>query len=96
MFDWLSGLGSSVGNLFKDGSWLSSAFSGQNFANTLGAGAKAFGVLSDYNASKAKEKFDNKVFGLQEQQYNNLLKDQEEEKKRRDKVDDTLASVWGY
>ena len=95
MWDWMSNLGSSMGNLFGDGEWLKTAFSGQNFANTIGAGAKAFGAVSDYNAANAKEKFDNKVFGLQEQQYNNLLKDQEEEKKRRNKVDDTLASVWG-
>ncbi len=82
-------------DLFKDGSWLKNAFSGENFGKSLGGMANIGGAVAQYNAANAKENFDNKVFGLQEQQYNNLLKDQEEEKKRRDKVDNSLASVWG-
>lgn len=82
-------------DLFKDGSWLQNAFSGENFGKSLGGMANIGGAVAQYNAANAKENFDNKVFGLQEQQYNNLLKDQEEEKKRRDKVDNSLASVWG-
>lgn len=82
-------------DLFKDESWLKNAFSGENFGKSLGGMANIGGAVAQYNAANAKENFDNKVFGLQEQQYNNLLKDQEEEKKRRDKVDNSLASVWG-
>lgn len=82
-------------NLFKDGSWLSNAFSGENFGNSISGIGKGVGAFAEYKAADAKEKFDNKLFGLQEQQYNNLLKDQEEEKKRRDRVDNGLASVWG-
>ena len=95
MWDWMSNLGSSASSLFGDGKWLSNAFSGENFGKSLGGIAGVGGAVADFNAANAKEKFDNKVFGLQEQQYNNLLKDQEEEKKRRDKVDNSLASVWG-
>lgn len=84
-----------LSDLFKDGSWLKNAFSGENFGKSLGGMANIGGAVAQYNAANAKENFDNKVFGLQEQQYNNLLKDQEEEKKRRDKVDNSLASVWG-
>lgn len=82
-------------DLFKDGSWLKNAFSGENFGKSLGGMANIGGAVAQYNAANAKENFDNKVFGLQEQQYNNLLKDQEEEKKRRDNVDNSFASVWG-
>lgn len=95
MFDWLSNLGTSMGDLFKDGSWLKTAFSGDNFSKTMGAGSAAFDAYSKFNAANAQEKFQDKLFGLQEQQYKNSLKDQEEEKKRRDKVDNSLASVWG-
>jgi len=95
MFDWMSSLGSSVGNLFGDGKWLQNAFSGENFGKSLDGMGKIGGAFAQYKAANDKENFDNKVFGLQEQQYNNLLKDQEEEKKRRDKVDNSLASVWG-
>ena len=95
MWDWMSNLGSSAGSLFGKDSWLKNAFSGENFGKSLGGMANIGGAVAQYNAANAKENFDNKVFGLQEQQYNNLLKDQEEEKKRRDKVDNSLASVWG-
>ena len=95
MWDWMSNLGSSASSLFGDDKWLQNAFSGENFGKSLGGMANIGGAVADFNAANAKENFDNKVFGLQEQQYNNLLKDQEEEKKRRDKVDNSLASVWG-
>lgn len=81
-------------NLFKDGSWLNNAFSGENFGKSLGGIAGIGGAVSNYNSAKAQEKYQNNLFGLQQDQYNNLLKDQEEEKKRRDKVDNSLASVW--
>ncbi|MDK2062789.1 hypothetical protein PT520_09695 [Aliarcobacter butzleri] len=82
-------------NLFKDGSWLSNAFSGENFGKSLTGLAGIGGAISNFNAANAQKDYNNKLFGLQQDQYNNLLKDQEEEKKRRDKVDDSLASVWG-
>ena len=95
MWEWMSNLGNSASSVFSDGSWLKNAFSGENFGKSLGGIADMGGAVAQYNAANAKEKFDNKVFGLQEQQYNNLLKDQEEEKKRRDNVDNSFASVWG-
>uniref|UniRef100_UPI004048B555 hypothetical protein n=1 Tax=Aliarcobacter sp. TaxID=2321116 RepID=UPI004048B555 len=82
-------------NLFKDGSWLSNAFSGENFGKTLGGIAGIGGAVSNFNAANAQKDYNNKLFGLQQTQYNNLLADQEEEKKRRDQVDNSLASVWG-
>lgn len=94
MFDWMSSAGSSVGSIFSDGKWLSNAFSGENFGKSLSGIAGVGGAIANYNAANAKEKFDNKVFGLQEDQYKNQLKDQEEEKRRRDRVDNNLASVW--
>jgi len=85
----------SLGSLFQDGGWLNTAFSGENLSKTLGAGAKAFGAYSDFKAANAQEDYQNKLFGLQEDQYKNALADQDEEKKRRDKVDNSLASIWG-
>lgn len=82
-------------DLFKDGSWLSNAFSGENFGKSLTGIGGIAGAASNFNAANAQKDYNNKLFGLQQDQYNNLLKDQEEEKKRRDKVDDSLASVWG-
>ena len=84
-----------LSSLFGDGSWLKSAFSGENFGKSIGAGASMFDAYSKYNAANTTEKFNNKLFNLQETQYNNSLKDQEEEKKRRDLVDNSFASVWG-
>jgi hypothetical protein len=88
-------IGSSIGSLFEDGGWLSKAFSGANFADTMKGGASAFDAYSKYKTASDTEKFNNKIFGLQVDQYNNSLADQEEEKKRRDQVDNSLASVWG-
>lgn len=82
-------------DLFKDGSWLSKAFSGENFGKSLTGIGEIAGSVSNFNAANAQKDYNNKLFGLQQDQYNNLLEDQEEEKKRRDKVDDSLASVWG-
>ena len=82
-------------DLFKDGSWLKNAFSGENFGKSLGGLAGIGGAISSYNTANAQEKYQNKLFGLQQDQYNNLLTTQEEEKKRRDNVDNSLATVWG-
>lgn len=82
-------------DLFKDGSWLSNAFSGENFGKSLTGIGGIAGTVSNFNAANAQKDYNNKLFGLQQDQYNNLIEDQEEEKKRRDKVDDSLASVWG-
>jgi hypothetical protein len=82
-------------NLFKDGSWLNNAFSGENFSKTIGAGSSVVDAFSKYQAANATEKFNDKLFNLQETQYNNSLEDQEEEKLRRNSVDNSLASIWG-
>ena len=95
MGDFWGSIGNSISGLFADGGWLSKAFSGANFADTMKGGASALGAFSQYKAANDAEKFNNKLFGLQQDQYNNSLADQEEEKKRRDQVDNSLASVWG-
>jgi hypothetical protein len=82
-------------NLFKDGSWLNNAFSGENLSKTIGAGSSVVDAFSKYQAANATEKFNDKLFNLQETQYNNSLEDQEEEKLRRNSVDNSLASIWG-
>ena len=87
--DSLSGLGEAASG------WLSKAFSGANFANTMKGAGSALGALSSYKAANDQEKFNDKIFGLQKAQYDNALADQEEEKERRDKVDNSFASVWG-
>ena len=91
----LSSVGSSIGSSFAKDGWLNEAFKGANFGTTMKGGASLFDAYSGYKAANAKEDFDNKIFGLQEEQYRNSLADQEEEKKRRDLVDTKLADVWG-
>ena len=82
-------------DLFKDGSWLKNAFSGENFGKSLTGLAGIGGAVTSYNYAKAQEKYQDNLFGLQKDQYNNSLLTQEEEKKRRDQVDNSFASVWG-
>lgn len=95
-------IGNFATDLFKDGSWLDGAFNnigdsltgdngiltGKNLSDTLGGAAKGFDAYSSYKAGKAKDAFDNKVFGLQEEQYKKSLEDQE-------KLNQTFADVWG-
>lgn len=96
MGDFWGNIGTSLANNASSmGGWLSKAFDGANFANTMKGGASAFDAYSSYKAANDTEKFNNKLFDLQSTQYNNSLKDQEEEKKRRDQVDNSFASVWG-
>jgi len=82
-------------DLFKNGSWLNTAFSNDNFSTTMKGLSSGFDAYSKYGAAQAKEKNDAKIFALQEDQYKDYLTDKDDEKKRIASIDNSFGSVWG-
>ena len=82
-------------DLFKNGSWLKTAFSGENASTTLDGLSKGFDAYSKYDAAKSEDKLNDQIFGLQKEQYKDYLTDKEDEKKRIASIDNSLGSIWG-